>query len=171
MAFIFYFVLTLGSYLFLTSGSGDMLMFWAVEEMAAGTAVSLITAAFAYKIVPQSVSGQLVNPFKWLFLTLYMTTPFFLSLLVANVEVIYRVITGKISPAVVKLDTGYKSGLGTFFLANSITLSPGTLSIEMDESDNSLYIHCLAWKKKAGESFEPKDVAPYVHYWLKKIYS
>lgn len=170
MAFPFFFIVTLCSYLFLTAGSGSCLKFWSVDELVVGVAVSLITAAFSWRFVPKSLSVQLINPLKWFSLLIYLPTAFFLSLLVANIEVIYRVITGKISPAVVKLDTKFTSGLGTFFLANSITLSPGTLCIEMDRKDNSLYIHCLCWKKKPGESFEPKEVAPYVYYWLKKIY-
>ncbi len=168
MAFLFNLNICLATYLLLTAGSGDFLYFWSVEEFISGAAVSIIIAALTCKIVPDSISRHINNPFRWIALVIYMTIPFFFSLFIANAEVIYRVITGKISPAVIKMETGYKSSVGTFFLANSITLSPGTLTLEMDESDNSLYIHCLAWDK--GDVFKPNDVAPFIYYWLKKIY-
>ncbi len=171
MAFFFYFNISIISYLALTAGSGDFLYFWSYEEFGAGVVMSIIIAAAGHKLVPATVSGHLFNPIRWAALVIYMTIPFFLSLLVANIEVMYRVITGRINPAVIKLETGYKSGIGAYFLANSITLSPGTLTLEMDENDNSFYIHCLSWKKGRDDSFEPKEVAPFVHYWLKKIYN
>ncbi len=171
MAFLFYFNITIISYLTLTAGSGDVLYFWSIEELVVAVVLSIIIAGASYKLVPVTVSGHIFSPLRWIVLLIYMTIPFFLSLLVANVEVIYRVITGRINPAVIKLETGYKSPVGTYFLANSITLSPGTLTLEMDERDNSLYIHCLSWKKGEGEPFEPKEVAPFIYYWLKKIYN
>lgn len=171
MAFLFYFNITIISYLALTAGSGEFLYFWSYEEAAAGVIISSIIAVAGHKLVPLTALGHLFNPLRWVAFILYMTIPFFLSLFVANIEVMYRVITGRINPAIIKLETGYKSPIGTYFLANSITLSPGTLTLEMDEKDNSLYIHCLSWKKGAEEHFEPKEVAPFVHYWLKKIYN
>lgn len=171
MAFLFYFNITIISYLALTAGSGDVLFFWSMEELVVGAVLSVLIAGAGYTLVPVTVSGHIYNPLRWIVLILYMTIPFFLSLLVANVEVIYRVITGRINPAVIKLETGYKSPIGAYFLANSITLSPGTLTLEMDPDDNSLYIHCLSWKKGEGEPFEPKEVAPFIYYWLKKIYN
>lgn len=171
MAFLFYFNITIISYLALTAGSGEVLYFWSIEELVAAVVLSILIAGASYKLVPVTISGHIYNPLRWVVLIFYMTIPFFLSLLVANVEVIYRVITGRINPAVIKLETGYKSPIGTYFLANSITLSPGTLTLEMDPDDNSLYIHCLSWKKGEGETFEPKEVAPFIYFWLKKIYN
>jgi multicomponent Na+:H+ antiporter subunit E len=171
MAFLFYFNITIISYLTLTAGSGEFFYLWSVEEFTLGIIISILVSGAGYRLVPVTVSGHIYNPLRWIVLIFYMTIPFFLSLLVANVEVIYRVITGRINPAVIKLETGYKSPIGTYFLANSITLSPGTLTLEMDERDNSLYIHCLSWKKEEGEPFEPKEVAPFIYYWLKIIYN
>lgn len=170
MAILFNFCISAFSYLFLTAGSGDVLHYWSIEEFIVGIVLGLIIALFTWQFVPKKIAGHIFNPLRWFALVFYMTFPFLLSLVVANIEVIYRVITGRISPAVIKLDTGYKSTIGTFFLANSITLSPGTMTIEMDENDNSLYIHCLNWTKAPDEKFKPADVAPYVYFWLKKIY-
>jgi len=169
MGFLFYTALSFVSYMLLTASAGDGYL-WPVEEILAGAAVSLVTAAFACRLLPESVTRQLINPLKWVALTFYLIFPFFIVLIIANIEVAYRVLTGKINPAVVKLDTNFKSSVGTFFLANSITLSPGTFSLELDEKDNSLYIHCLSWNKKTGKGFSPKEVAPIMYFWLSKIF-
>jgi Multisubunit Na+/H+ antiporter, MnhE subunit len=61
----------------------------------------------------------------------------------ANIDVAYRVITGKINPGIVKISPGLKTGLGITLLADSITLTPGTLSVDIDEKNNDLYVHWI----------------------------
>ena len=46
-----------------------------------------------------------------------------------------------ITPGIVKVRTRLKSRLGRLMLANSITLTPGTLTVEM--AGEWLYIHCV----------------------------
>ena len=46
-----------------------------------------------------------------------------------------------IEPALVTFRTGLKTGFGRFMLANSITLTPGTISVKMD--GDRLTVHCL----------------------------
>ncbi len=46
-----------------------------------------------------------------------------------------------ISPGIIKLRTGLKSRMGRLMLANSITLTPGTLTVEVD--GEWLYVHCV----------------------------
>ncbi|HHH78266.1 MAG TPA: cation:proton antiporter, partial [Thermoplasmatales archaeon] len=60
----------------------------------------------------------------------------------ANFDVAYRVITGKINPGIVKMSPGLKSDTALTFLANSITLTPGTLSVDTDDEKN-LYVHWI----------------------------
>ena len=74
----------------------------------------------------------------------------------ANVDVAYRVLTGKISPGIVKISPKLKTDLGISMLANSITLTPGTLSVDIDEDTNDLYIHWINVKKEALEK-KPVD--------------
>jgi multicomponent Na+:H+ antiporter subunit E len=46
-----------------------------------------------------------------------------------------------------------KTDLGVFMLANSITLTPGTLSVGIDEATNDLVIHNI----NVGEGDEKKE--------------
>ena len=170
MRFIFCTAIAFGLYLARTAGSGDILSLWSSEELLVGVLASLFVGFITYKIVPKSVEKEIANPVKWLFASIYMIGPFFLSLLIANIEVLYRIITGRINPAIVKVETGLTSETGTYFLANSITLSPGTLTIAVDEETHDLYIHCLQWSKSEDEAATPNDVSTFSYFWMKNIF-
>ncbi len=170
MAFFLYAALSFLFYLLLTAGMGGEFLLWSRGEFFIGAVVSLIVAFFAHKFLPPIVTRQIANPLKWIALALYMIFPFLLVLIIANIEVAYRVITGRIKPAIIKLDTDFKGALGTFFLANSITLSPGTLSLELDDSDSSIFVHCLSWEKPRGRGISPKEIAPFIYFWLKRFF-
>lgn len=47
----------------------------------------------------------------------------------------------KVTPTLVTFHTDLKTGLGRFLLANSITLTPGTITVRVNE--NELTVHCL----------------------------
>jgi len=84
----------------------------------------------------------LLNPVRWIWLLLYI--PYFLYYCVkANLDVAYRVVHPDvpIRPGIVKVKTELKTKLGKMFLANSITLTPGTLTVDMVGPD--LYVHWI----------------------------
>ncbi len=170
MGILFYALISFISYMVLTAGSGNLFMLWSPEEVIAGICISLFMGILCHKIIPRPVNMQAFNPFRWILVILYVVGPFFLMMLVANVEVIYRVLTGKINPAIVRVKTGLKSETGAYILSNSITLSPGTLTIELEPGTHDLYIHCLNWKKEKGEEAEPADVSGVLHFFIKKIF-
>lgn len=73
--------------------------------------------------------------FSWLapLYILHYLADFFLALLAANVDLARRVLTPSlpIRPEVVEVSTSLKSPLGKLLLANTITLTPGTLTIDV----------------------------------------
>ncbi len=86
---------------------------------------------------------------RYLWFLLYL--PFFIwECLKANIDVAYRVIhpNRPINPGIVKVKTSLKSDTALTFLANSITLTPGTLSVDIDEEGGFLYIHWINVKDK-----------------------
>lgn len=81
------------------------------------------------------------------FLFVYM--PVFLwKLILANIDVARRVLSPKIplNPGIVKIKTDLKGDIGKLTLANSITLTPGTLSIDVDK--DTIYVHTVDVKGK-----------------------
>jgi multicomponent Na+:H+ antiporter subunit E len=68
----------------------------------------------------------------------------------ANIDVAYRVIHPDlpIRPGTVRVKTSLRSDVGLTFLANSITLTPGTTSVDVDKDKGILYVHMLYLDKK-----------------------
>ena len=83
----------------------------------------------------------------------------FYYMLIANLDVLYRVIHPKmpINPGIVRVQTKLKSDTARTALANSITLTPGTLTVDIT-SKGVLYIHCINIAKKNREEFTKKIV-------------
>ena len=87
-------------------------------------------------------SLRMLNPLRWFIWLIYLF-PFFFAMAVANIDVAYRVLTGRINPGIVKISPGLKNDMSLTILANSITLTPGTLSVDVDEKTNDLYVHWI----------------------------
>jgi len=168
-AFIVTSVLCFITYLFLTTGSGTLGL-WSVEEIVLGIILSLI-AGFIARNVFVKKSLRMLNPVRWFTFLAYVVGPFFVAMAKANVDVAYRVITGKINPGIVKISPGLKTDLGITLLANSITLTPGTLSVDIDEDKNDLYVHWINVKKKALDKkpVDCKHVCGEFPEWVRRI--
>lgn len=147
LAFVITTILCFITYLLLTTGSGSIGL-WSLEEIIFGAILSIITGFIAKKIFVKD-SYRMLNPVRWIIFIAYLIGPFFVAMAKANIDVAYRVITGKINPGIVKISPDLKTDLGITMLANSITLTPGTLTVDIDEEKNDLYIHWINVKNKA----------------------
>ncbi|MBN2096936.1 MAG: Na+/H+ antiporter subunit E [Candidatus Omnitrophica bacterium] len=89
----------------------------------------------------------------WYFVSLYLPT-FLWECLKANLDVAFRVLHPNlpINPGIVKVNTSLKSDTALTFLANSITLTPGTLTVDIDKDNNVLYVHWIDVQAKDVES-------------------
>jgi len=154
LAFIITTIVCYITYLFLTTGSGDIAGLWSIEEMLFGLILSLI-AGFISHATFLKEDTRMVNPIRWVVFLVYLIGPFFVALAKANFDVAYRVITGKIKPGIVKISPDLKTDLGVTILANSITLTPGTLSVDVDEEKKELFIH---WINVDEEAVKKKPV-------------
>lgn len=170
MAFLFYFITAFGSYLVFTAGSGNELLLWPHEEIAVAAVTAVVFTVASYKIIPRTITYKAFNPLKWILGLIFLVGPFLITVVMANVEVLYRIITGRIRPAVVRISTGMKNEAGIFLLANTISLSPGTLTVDISPEEDELYIHCLNWKKNPGEKADPSDVGGMLHAYCKAVF-
>ncbi len=76
---------------------------------------------------------------------LYYTPVFIWECFKANLDVAFRVIHPDlpIHPGIVKVKTNLTSDTAITFLANSITLTPGTLTVDVDKQNGFLYVHWI----------------------------
>lgn len=117
-----------------------------------GIAVSLATALVMGSLFVTR-PHMLAHPGRILtFLFVYL--PVFLwELVKANLDVAYRVLHPMlpIEPGIVKIRTSLRSDTGITFLANSITLTPGTLTVDVDRENGFLYIHWIKVRSRDVE--------------------
>lgn len=81
---------------------------------------------------------------------LYYIPIFLWECIKANIDVAYRVSHPDVplNPGIVKVKTTLISDTALTFLANSITLTPGTLSVDVDKEGGFLYVHWINVKRK-----------------------
>lgn len=88
---------------------------------------------------------HLSNFYKFNKVVLYVKFIFLLikEIFIANIQVAMVVLNPKISisPCLVKFKTNLKDNLSKAILANSITLTPGTITVCIDEDEFT--VHCL----------------------------
>jgi multicomponent Na+:H+ antiporter subunit E len=131
-AFLMVFLLMLSLWLLLAGFSP--------EEFIAGCTASLITAAMSYQLFRWDSS----YPKRLAWLLAYI--PYYVyAEIICHLQVISLIITGKVKPGIVEVENPHQSDYGTTALANSITMTPGTLTLET--GPGKLYIHWLKMEK------------------------
>lgn len=138
------------------------MLFWialtwsiAVQELAAGAVVSLAVALFSARFFIHEKAFWLFNPVKFFSLIAYVFI-FLGELFKANWDVAKRVFGGckNVNPGIVKVPVNLKSDYGLSMLANSITLTPGTITMDIAEEDGRIYYY-IHWIDVSAESGEP----------------
>lgn len=112
-----------------------------MTELIVGAVVSVVLTVILAKNVNYKIDIKF--PIRLIvFIILYLPV-FIFELIKANLDIAKRVLSPKIplNSGFVKVKTDLDGDFGKFTLANSITLTPGTLTVDVD--DNELYIHCV----------------------------
>ena len=104
-----------------------------------------------------------LNPKAILYSFLFLFT-FIGELIKSNLDVARRVVSPKlpINPGVVEVKTKLKSKIARVVLANSITLTPGTFTLEI--KDDSLFIHWIDVQSMDIEKNTQSIVAKFEKY-------
>ena len=114
--------------------------------------IGIFVAGFVSLMTGDMFTGRphlFKNPTRYFWL-LYYIPVFIWECIKANLDVAYRVIHPRlpINPGIVKVKTSLKSDTGLTFLANSISSTPGTMSVDIDSENGFLYIHWIDVKDK-----------------------
>jgi len=147
-----------------------LLLTWTLEiqVVIAGLAASIVVALLFHEILPKE-HHVFVSPMRIFWLLVYIPV-FFYYVIMANFDVVYRALHPKmpIHPGIVKIKTNLKTESGITALANSITLTPGTLTVDLTD-DGFLYIHWINVKSTKTEE-ATKHIAQRFEWFLKKIF-
>ena len=147
-----------------------LLLTWTLDIPAVivGIIASAGIAILFHEILPQE-HRAFVSPVRVFWLLIYLPV-FFYYLLKANFDVVYRALHPDmpINPGIVKIKTDLKTPSGITALANSITLTPGTMTVDLTD-DGILYIHWINVKSTETEE-ATKFIAQRFEWFLKRIF-
>jgi len=152
-SFFYLFIILVVIWLMLTSS-------FKFQKLLSGIVISLILA-FAANWYYLKLGFPPFTPKRIIYFVIYLGV-LFVQIVKANLDVAYRVIHPKmpIRPGIVTIETTLKQDLAKLMLANSITLTPGTFTL--DVLNNHLLVHWINVKteetseatKKIGMRFE-----------------
>lgn len=154
-------------------------LFWMVftwtftpQELFTGAVISLLVAYLTARFFIHEDAFYLFNPSRFLNLILYVFI-FLIELVKANIDVAKRALSPSlpINPGIVKVPVDVESEYGLSMLANSITLTPGTITMEVVEENNKNYFY-IHWidvsekdRNKAGEAIKGT-----LEKWVRRIW-
>ena len=147
----------------------SLLLFWlllngslAIESVAIGVLVAgLVAVTLSTNL--SYLSGYRFTPASFA-ATLGYVGYFLLQLVKSNLAMAGLVLTPDlpVRPAIVRVRTGLKNPIARLLLANSITLTPGTLSVEM--KGEWLYIHWVVAEATEAEAATRAIAAGFERY-------
>lgn len=130
-----------------------------LQSVIAGVVVAIFVGLlFGDKIARELPLSRVFSRIFWFLVYIPM---FFWYVVIANLDVVYRVVHPDmpIHPGIVKVKTTLTNPAGRTMLANSITLTPGTLSVDI--VDEYLYIHWINVKTEDVEGATQEIVSKF----------
>jgi len=128
-----------------------------LQEVILGTIVAIFVSLVAGHFLMITEKRQHI--FRRIGYSLLYIVKFTWEIIKANVHVAYLVAHPKvpINPGIVKIKTKLTKESAITILANSITLTPGTLTVDINPEKQELYIHCIDVHSKKIED-NTKDI-------------
>lgn len=137
------------------------------QELGVGVLVALVIAFLTGKEITKY--GMKNFSYHRIQYTIRYLFVFFWEMIKANLDVAMRIIQPviPINPGIVEIPTKLKSNVAKLALANSITLTPGTLTVDI--IDDKLYIHWIDVKSENPEE-NFKEISSVFEKYIKEIF-
>ena len=149
------------------------LIFWLLltfkltfPNIIVGSVASVICSLFFGRFFIKNVN-KLLQPHRYFWFIVYLFV-FIWECIKANIDVAYRVLhpAMPIRPGIVKVKTELKTDMAKMLLANSITMTPGTISVDI--IDDTLFIHWIYIRSEDPEVYTSLITGPFEKY-IKRI--
>ena len=141
------------------------------EVLIAGGIVSLGVALFTARFFIHKKAFHFWNPVRLVMLFLYVFV-FLWELLKANIDVACRAWKkDPVKSGIVKVPVNLTSEYAQAMLANSITLTPGTITMDIVEQDGQTYyyIHCIEVPEGTPEE-QGDAIKGTLEKWVRRIW-
>ena len=123
-----------------------------MSNILIGAVVSFSIALLYTKLFVHK-AFEFISP-VWLLVYLFVLLK---SLIISNLQISKRILSRdmKLSPAIVAVKTNLESDWKKLLLANSITLTPGTLTLDI--VDDTLFIHVIEYHEGSNKENITKE--------------
>ncbi|MBS0011498.1 MAG: Na+/H+ antiporter subunit E [Bacteroidales bacterium] len=131
---LIYYLICFATWLLLTNKLG-----W--QNLVTGAFISLLTTIIFARYFNFDVS-KMINPARWFWMIIYIIY-FIWQCVKANFDVAYRVLhpAMPIKPGIVRVELKLQGSLARTILANSITMTPGTIAVDI--IGDVMYVHWI----------------------------
>ena len=132
------------------------------DHLIAGAALSLVITIFFGKYFAANV-GKFLQPKRYAWGIIYLFI-FVWECVKANFDVAYRVIHPDlpIHPGIVKVKLNLQTDMARAILANSITMTPGTITVDIQ--DDYIYIHWINVRGQRTEEYSHRICGKFEKY-------
>lgn len=145
-----------------------MLLTWSVasRELILGAVIAAVVSAFSSRFLIHSKAFYLYNPVRLVLLIFYCVIIFLWEVIKANLSMASIVLSPNMKdykPGIIRVPAGEKpsSAYGLAMVSNCITLTPGTITLDVaedEEGKNYYYIHWIdvaeTDRDKAGDAIK-----------------
>ncbi len=132
-------------------------------DLVTGAFIAIVTGLLVSDIIVTDTKKSLdIRRLGWLIAYgfYYLT----IAELKSHLSFAPKVLTGKIRPGVVAVRTPLKTEYGMVTLANSITNTPGTATVDIDTENQVLYVHWLWLETEDGEGIRERIARPFERF-------
>jgi multicomponent Na+:H+ antiporter subunit E len=138
-----------------------LLFTWSLDlqEILFGVFLTLVVTFFTYDLWLDTKLLNILNPLNWPTIVVYFVV-LIREIIKANVDLALRTLNPKlpIYPGIVEIDADFPSDEAYTLIANSITLTPGTITVDIDKDKKKMYIHWIH-----VETEDPKEGAKAIY--------
>ena len=117
---------------------------YTVEVCLLGLVLTILLGGLLYVLFGYT-PGRDFKILKNVPLFLWYLCVLFIEIIKANISVLSSILNvhRTLSPTIVTFHPGLRTSFGRFILANSITLTPGTITVEVNDEKDLFTVHCL----------------------------
>ncbi|MDI9644867.1 MAG: Na+/H+ antiporter subunit E [Candidatus Verstraetearchaeota archaeon] len=112
------------------------------DELIIGLVIAAIVGIITRNLLV-SDEKKVLNPRRWLSALRYLAVYWFYYEPIAHWDVVKRVFTMNLRPSIVRVPYSLKSEYGVTAVGNSITNTPGTVVVDVDERRGYYYVHWI----------------------------
>ena len=141
-----------------------------LQELTVGAVVAAFVAMVSCELLFRRSMREKFEPKRWGYALAYVPA-YLWAELKAHASVIYRILHPRmpIKPGIVRVPTALQTDFGITGLANAITMTPGTLSVDVSEEESSLYVHWINVKETEPEQTSKEIAWPFERF-LRRIF-